>query len=246
MRDAIRAAGVVRLPLAALVLGLVLAGSGSASNVNDAGTDAYRRGDYATAERLFREGLRKSPRDPVLHYHLGVTLTQVGRWREAAEALQTALRLQPPPAVEAGARETLNSLRPMLTARRAPPGETITLRHVHGVWVAEVIVNDRYPATFLVDTGASICVISPVVAERAGIRPGADVAPITLSTLAGRTSGQPVRVPSITVGDLQARDVEAVIHPTGAAFDGILGNSFLGRYNASLDPKRGVLELYPK
>jgi clan AA aspartic protease (TIGR02281 family) len=97
-----------------------------------------------------------------------------------------------------------------------------------------------------VDTGASVCVISPELAAAVGIRadPNAEIA--KLSTLGGPTSGPLVKIPLVRAGDHEAKDVVAVIHETGDRLDGILGNTFLARYTATLDPTRGTLHLRPK
>lgn len=211
--------------------------------LNLAGTEAYHRGDFAAAERLYRQALRQSPRDAVLHYHLGVALTRLSRWREAAAAFQSALRLQPSPEVESAAREALRGLEPLLSARPREEADLIRLTRLGGVWVAEVLVNGRYPARFLVDTGAAICVISPQLADRAGLRPHPDATSMTLLTLSGQTTGQVVTIPALRVGGVEAHDVQAVVHVTGEIFDGILGNTFLSRYSATLDPRRGLLNL---
>lgn len=234
-----------RRALGLLLIFLATTAATSVQDLNEAGTQAYHRGDFAAAERLYRQALRQSPRDAVLHYHLGVALTRQSRWREAAAAFRSALRLQPAGDVASAAREALRELDPLLRARPRPreEAEVVRLTRIGGVWVADVLVNGRYPARFLVDTGAAICVISPGLAEQAGLRPHPDADAVTLLTLSGKTTGQVVTIPAVRVGGIESQDVPAVVHATGPLFDGILGNTFLGRYSATLDPKRGVLNL---
>jgi len=211
--------------------------------LNEAGTRAYHRGDFAGAERFYRDALRQAPRDAVLHYHLGVTLTRLSRWQDAADAFRTALRLRPSAEVASAAREALRGIEPLLRVRSREESELVRLTRVGGVWVADVLVNGRYAARFLVDTGASICVISPRLAAQAGLRPDPDADPLRLMTLSGTTTGQLVTIPSLRIGSIESHDIRAVVHATGEMFDGILGNTFLGRYSATLDQKRGVLSL---
>jgi hypothetical protein len=45
------------------------------------------------------------------------------------------------------------------------------------------------------------------------------------------------------VGDLEMRDAPVVIHDPGSGFDGILGNTFLGRYRVTVDADRRQLQL---
>ena len=102
------------LVLPVLLATLLGAGPG---DLNEAGKAAYQRGDYAEAERLFSQALVRTPNDPLLHYHRGAALTRLGRLREASTAYETALRLDPPPAVAAAARDGLRAI----GALGAPP-----------------------------------------------------------------------------------------------------------------------------
>ena len=64
-----------------------------------------------------------------------------------------------------------------------------------------------------------------------------------LQPLGGRTTGPAAGVASLRVGDLESRDAVVVVHDPGSAFDGILGNTFLGRYRVTLDADRRQLQL---
>jgi clan AA aspartic protease (TIGR02281 family) len=234
------------------LLGLVLVASVAAtvSDLNEAGKAAYAKGDFTTAERLFSQALAKAPDEPLLHYHQGITLMRLSRWREASAAFEAALRLNPPPEVEAAAREGIRSLGPLLrqpTARGPVPDETaVTLQRIEGNWFAQVRLNDSRTARFLVDTGASTCVISPGLATALDIRPDRQAQPVPLQTISGLTSGHVVTIPSLRVGDVEAQDVIAVVHPLGPSMDGILGNTFLSRFTMTLDSERGLLRLSPR
>ena len=221
----------------------------SVADLNEAGKAAYARGDLAAAERLFDQAIAEAPNEPLLHYHRGITLMRLSRWPDAAAAFQSALRLDPPPDVAAAARAGLRSTESLLR-RPEPRGPradetTVRLQRLGGNWVAHVRVNDRV-ARFLVDTGASTCVISPGLAAALNIRPDRQAPPVPLQTISGVTRGQLVSIPSLRVGDVEAEDVIAVVHPLGASMDGILGNTFLARFMVTLDPAQGVLRLNPK
>ena len=231
------------------LLGLILAGSVAAtvSGLNEAGKAAYAKGDYTAAERLFGQALAQAPEEPLLHYHQGITLMRLSRWREASAAFEAALRLNPPEDVAAAAREGLRSLVPLLrqpAARGPAPDETtVTLQRIGGNWFAQVRLNDARTARFLVDTGASTCVISPGLATALDIHPDRQAQPVPLETISGLTRGHVVTIPSLRVGDVEAQGVIAVVHPLGPSMDGILGNTFLSRFTMTLDSERGVLRL---
>lgn len=236
--------GAIFIPL----LGLILLGAGEATvaDLNEAGKAAYVRGDFVTAERLFSQALAKAPDEPLLYYHRGIALMRLSRWQEASIALQAALRLNPSPEVAQPAREGLHSIAPLLReapARRAADDTAVTLRRIGGNWFAQVRLNNARTARFLVDTGATTCVISPDLAGALDIRPDRHSSPVPLQTISGLTSGHLVTIPSVRVGEMEAQDVLAVVHDVGPTMDGILGNTFLSRFTVTLDPERGLLKL---
>jgi clan AA aspartic protease (TIGR02281 family) len=230
--------------------GTHVAEAAGAADLNEAGKQAYHRGDHAHAEQLFGQAIAQSPSDPLLHYHRGIALSRLSRWAEAARSYEAALRLSPPPALAASIREALRSVapfvRPASRAARAPDDLAIPLQRAGGGWLAEVVVNGTRSARFLVDTGASVCVVDPALARELGIERTAETRTINLQTLSGRTSGPLVSIPSLRVGEVESQDVPAVIHETGARMDGILGNTFLARFTVTLDPDRQMLILKPR
>jgi aspartyl protease family protein len=238
-----------RAALLGSLLFLVFATSAGAavSDLNDAGKAAYARGDYAAAERLFSQAVAQAPGDPLLHYHHGVTLMRLSRWREASAAFEATLRLSPPADLAATAQQGIRSLAPLLrepAPRSARHEETlVTLHRARGNWIAEVRLNDSRTARFVVDTGASLCVVSPEVAADIGVRPGPRAEMVPMQVVGGVTAGPRVTLASVRIGDAEVENVAAVIHSIGPGIDGLLGNSFLGRFTVTLDPDRGVLVL---
>ena len=229
-----------------MILVLLATVGATVSDLNEAGKAAYALGDYPEAERIFSQASAQAPEDPLLHYHRAVALTRLHRWKEASEAYEAVLRLDPPPELAAAAHEGFRTVVP-LTRTRSDPGESeISLRRTLGGWVTEVVLNDTKTARFLVDTGASVCVISPELAGVLGNDPGPGAPSVALHTLSGRTKGTLVTIASLRVGQAEAKDVPAVIHEPGPGIDGILGNSFLSLYTVTLDPERGVLNLRPR
>jgi clan AA aspartic protease (TIGR02281 family) len=235
------------------------------AKLNEAGKAAYSRGDFATAERLFRDAIRETPDEPVSHYHLAVVLTRLGQWKEAKDAYERTLALGPPASLAAAAREGLRAVTPLTRAkpvapavpdpdpgsrrpawRRQLPSDTIKATRIGNNWYVDAVVNDGRPARFLVDTGAFACLISPRLAEATGITPEPGARAVPMIGIGGRTSGPMVTLQSIRVGDIEATDVVAVVHPVVGPGDGILGNTFLSRFTMTLDPERGLLTLQPK
>jgi len=224
---------------------LLLAIGASHADFDSAGRSAYARGDYAGAERAFSEAINRAPADALLRYHRAGALTQLGRWNEAVEEYERVLRLGPAEQVALATKGALKTLLP-LTRKPAPnvggdrDVSTIRLDRSRGGWIADVIVNDSRRARFLVDTGASVTVLSPDLADALGIAATPRGRVMRLQTIAGETEAPIVVIPSLRVGELEARDVIAVIHET-VGLDGILGNTFLARYTVTLDARQGLL-----
>src|SRR5215467_11404224 len=150
-----------RCALVVLILACLVrpAGAAVAESLNEAGKAAYARGDYANAERLFASAIEHQPREPILHYHHAIALTQLGRWREAFGAYETVLGLNPPADIASASRKALHDLAPLLRMRRAAPPEasSVSLERRGGVWFTEVTINDTRVVRFMIDTGASLC-----------------------------------------------------------------------------------------
>lgn len=239
------------IPAAIAVLSMVmLATAAHAVDLNQTGMAAYQRGDFETAEGLFRRAIAASPREPLFHYHRGAALTQLGRFADAAQEYETVLRLGADPALADAARTGLAAIQPMMRARalrRADREESsVPLSRIHGGWVTDVMLNDERRARFLVDTGASISVLSPELARALRIErdPGSPL--IRLLTIAGAITAPLTTIPSIAVGSFEASAVKAVIYNVGPELDGILGNSFLDRYQVTVDSARARLVLRPR
>ena len=229
-----------------VLLFVALATSGaSLAELDQAGRAAYERGDYAAAERAFGEAIARSPADAVLRYHRGAALMQLGRWDDAVAEYERVLKLRPTPDVASASRGALETLRPLV--RRSPSTRTeggeapIRLERHGGVWVVKVVVNNSAHARFLVDTGASITAISPELADNLGIAPSKPPLVIKLQTLGGETKAAVVVIGTLAVGDVEAKDVSAVVHEMPEGLDGILGNTFLGRYSVTLNAQQGQL-----
>jgi len=217
----------------------------SAAELNETGKSAYARGEFEAAERLFSQAIAADPSQALFQYHRGVALASLFRLAEARASYERALRLNPPPALAATIRDALR-LTPRAQARIADESEAIRLQAVRGGWHAEVTLNGTRTARFLVDTGATFCVISPALAEELYIVVSPDTPTVKLITGNGVISGRRVSIPTVRVGDVEATDVDAVVVQTlQRGEEGILGLSFLARYAVTLDSSRGLLHLRP-
>jgi clan AA aspartic protease (TIGR02281 family) len=107
-------------------------------------------------------------------------------------------------------------------------------------------VNEQVDTLFLVDTGATFCVLTKATADRLGLTPNSGTAIVTVHTASGPIEAPLTRVDVIQVGDAEARSIETIIHdvpglpPTVGA---ILGLSFLNQFKVEIDPVERVMLL---
>jgi clan AA aspartic protease (TIGR02281 family) len=161
-----------------------------------------------------------------------------------------------PPGSGAGGRPVAGSLwvrgaeRPVPSAERTwVPSTTARQARLDGdgsQLLVEVRLNGRVSGTFLLDTGASYCVITPETARRLGIAEQAHAEAITLVTPTGEIEAPLMMLRSVEVANSRARDIQAVIYPAvDAPLSGILGLSFLSQFEFSIDTRRRILRLRP-
>ena len=131
------------------------------------------------------------------------------------------------------------------SAESRPAG--VPLRIAGDYPLAPVCVQGAGPYLFLVDTGASRCMVSPEVAQSLGLPsgPAAVAGGVALDIPCRRST-----IPRLSVGDLSAADVEALVMDcsgvsdnAGVRVDGYLGHNLLSRFRLTLDYPRQVLAL---
>ncbi len=124
----------------------------------------------------------------------------------------------------------------------------IPLQHVGHLFVVTIRINGEHEGHLIVDTGASHTVLSRSLAIRSGLLTGASNG-VTMNTVGGQVQAEVVRVNSIRVADLEVTDSVATIYDLPDAppgIDGLLGLSFLGRFEVTLDAERPQLLLNPR
>ena len=97
---------------------------------------------------------------------------------------------------------------------------------------------------FLVDTGATLTAISPETARAAGIEPGAMDRAIVLKTANGEVAARTASIAELRFGNIEARDLDAVIAP-GIGDTNVIGMNLLSRL-ASWKVEGKTLILQPK
>ncbi|MEK9826141.1 MAG: retropepsin-like aspartic protease [Methylotenera sp.] len=107
--------------------------------------------------------------------------------------------------------------------------EVVLKRGVDGHYRTEALINGE-KVNVLVDTGATGVAISKRVADKLRLE---SINAIRTNTANGESIGYMVRLKSVKVGGVEARNVSAMIAP-GLDGDVLLGMSFLGRMDVRL------------
>ncbi len=133
------------------------------------------------------------------------------------------------------------------TSVPAPVSSSPLARHVvltkgrNGHFEVDARVDGRRIA-FLVDTGASHIALRESEANRLGIYPRPSDFTVRVSTANGMTRAAPVMLRTVEVGDILARDVQAIVHPDKGLGVNLLGMSFLSRVRWTHEHGKLVLE----
>ncbi|MGD9783614.1 MAG: TIGR02281 family clan AA aspartic protease [Hyphomicrobiaceae bacterium] len=157
---------------------------------------------------------------------------------DTIRAFNAALIGIPPPGQE---RDEATASREQ-TATRVRSGDTVELRSGgHGHYQTDAEINSR-DIPVLVDTGASMVVLTYEDAERAGIyvRPSDFTA--TSRTANGTAKNAPVTLDRVCIDSICVRDVQAMVAEPGRLHVTLLGMTFLGRLSR-VDMRSGTLVL---
>src|SRR5262245_21310969 len=155
--------------------------------------------------------------------------------------IQEARRLGgfPPTPTVAGTEARWAPQAPQLKAAGSPAVELKA--GAFGHYRAQAEINGR-PVEVLIDSGASLVVLSHEDAERVGLRLRAEDYSQRVSTANGATRVAPVTLDRISIGDISVRHVEAAVSEPGKLGQSLLGMTFLGRLQR-VDMRGGLLIL---
>ena len=142
-------------------------------------------------------------------------------------------------------RETEITKRLQEEARK--PKEVAFIRDTRGI-VLDCLLNNKTKATLVLDTGATYVMIRKNIAEKLGI----DVYNLPINQTLSLANGQQVAgkyfiLDSVKINGIEAKNIEAVVlldEDIDLGFsDGLLGISFLERFNFQIDYKNNKLIL---
>jgi clan AA aspartic protease (TIGR02281 family) len=114
-----------------------------------------------------------------------------------------------------------------------------------GHYVVQVLLNGSVTADLIVDTGATMIVLSDRVGERLGIYHNSHLPKIDLNTAGGKVKAPLFVLDSLKLGEAEISHVEATTNPHMEGMDGLLGMAFLGEFKVEMDREKAELILKP-
>jgi len=144
----------------------------------------------------------------------------------------------------ADAPGTLQAPRPQPQAAHSPSHVVDLIQITSGNYLVDVLINGRVKARLLVDTGASIVILSKEIGERLGYLQTGSSPELPTMTAGGMVWTPMTIIDSLSVGGAEAVSVEAGFNDAMTGVDGLLGMSFLGDFRMEMDHHRGKMKLH--
>ena len=181
----------------------------------------------------------------VQFYHISNALKAAGKYCEAIAPLQLFVSLdlanRTLPKVERDIADLRR--RGSCESDSAPGRSTIALARQNTLLIVDAWING-VGGKFILDTGASSIHLTKEFARRARISVSNDRI-VQIVGVTGARRDYFVNLTSVSVGDFVARNISATIasveHSLGDGVDGLLGQTFLGRFRYSVDSDRLTL-----
>ncbi len=134
-----------------------------------------------------------------------------------------------------------------------PPREesapaALHLTRIDNAMVVQVLINRRQHVHLIVDTEASMTVLSHNLAAELGLLSSPEVSLGTLNTAGGTIQATTTNVQEIRAGSAIAHNVPVAVYDLPnliPGISGILGTSFLNNFKVTFDPEHALLHLDP-
>jgi len=118
--------------------------------------------------------------------------------------------------------------------------------HGEGHFIVEVQINGNVTANLMVDTGATMVILSERLGEQLGIDNKKDFPSMSFNTAGGKVESPLFVLESLKIGEAEVFGLEASTNPNfKGAVDGLLGMSFLGEFKVEIDRENSKMLLKP-
>jgi clan AA aspartic protease (TIGR02281 family) len=111
-------------------------------------------------------------------------------------------------------------------------------------FLVDVRLGSAQQARLLIDTGASLTMLTPDMLQRRGVVAHATGKTGVFNTANGRVRAPIYRLDSLSVGDWEVSNLDVgVLELDDAQFDGLLGMNFLRHFRFFIDQNAALLRL---
>ena len=118
--------------------------------------------------------------------------------------------------------------------------------HGKGHFIVEVHINGNVKANLMVDTGATMVILSERLGKQLGIDNKKDFPLMSFNTAGGKVESPLFVLSSLKVGEAEVFGLEASTNPNFKGdVDGLLGMSFLGEFKLEIDREHSKMFLKP-
>jgi clan AA aspartic protease (TIGR02281 family) len=204
-----------------------------------------QKGDWERAVADYRQSISLLPRAQFIPFNLAEGYEKLGRPCEAIFPLEQFLHYHPEVPNAAAVRARIDALteKGSCDAQAGEGRAVVPFNPASPVITATVSLGAEGRGTFIIDTGATYVTLSREFAERAGIRPASNDT-ILVQTAGGVRSAKLTTLDRVELQGVRATRVPAAIMgdlPNDV--DGLLGLSFLSRFQIQIDRGAGRLEI---
>jgi clan AA aspartic protease (TIGR02281 family) len=170
------------------------------------------------------------------HTKLGKLLYRQSRYAEALSSFNYALQLDP---------ALLNELNPLMNTARQRlnlPGQIVVPLHVQGNSIGVDVNVNRVPKRLILDTGASVSVLSTGVADELGLKTYSTEF-VMLNTANGVVRAPLIMLDSISLANATVSNIKVAILNDLGPIDGLLGLDFLNHFDIDINQASGEMML---
>jgi aspartyl protease family protein len=199
-------------------------------------------GQLEKAAADYEQSLAIEPRMTGIPFNLAGVYEKLHRPCDAIFPIEQFLRYHPDVADKERVQERLTHLYADPTcASMAGQGRAVIRFRPGAPAITTMVKMGSARGTFVVDTGASLTVISPALAAKLGLAPSKKIA---VHTASGMADARLAVVDSMEVQGVRARRIPvAVLDSLPPGMDGLLGLSFLARFSLQMETQAGKLTI---
>ena len=189
-------------------------------------------------EELFRLLIDNDKLEPQNVYYLAESLYHQHKYEQTSTELDRILF-----DVQWGNRAQTLKDKALQMVRLKDQTKTVVLEEVNGNYLIRVIINERYPATLIVDTGSPLTILKKRYAQTIGL-PETSKNSFAFTGISKTTvEGYKVRLASLSLSGLTVKNFEASVGNilSNTAVDGLLGLDYLAQFSFSITPEKYLI-----